>query len=66
MKKAYKEIIKVKPGLTGPWQVNGRSEISLEERLGMDVEYVNRCSLSVDIKYFFRTFTKLFQKKGAM
>lgn len=66
MGKAYKDIIKVKPGLTGPWQVNGRSEISLEERMKMDVEYANNYSLSKDIKYFFGTFSKLFQKEGAI
>lgn len=66
MKKAYKEIIKVKPGLTGPWQVNGRSEISLEERMKMDIEYVNNYSLLKDIRYFLGTFTKLFQKEGAI
>lgn len=66
MKKAYKEITKVKPGLTGPWQVNGRSEISLEERMKMDIEYVENCSFKNDINYFLRTFTKLFQKEGAI
>lgn len=66
MKKAYKEITKVKPGLTGPWQVNGRSEISLEERMKMDIEYVENCSLKNDINYFLRTFTKLFKKEGAI
>ena len=66
MKKAYKEIIKVKPGLTGPWQVNGRSEIKLEERLDIDIDYVNNCSMMNDVKYFFRTFTKLFKKEGAI
>jgi len=66
MKKAYKEIIKVKPGLTGPWQVNGRSEIDLEERLEIDVEYVKNCSMINDIKYFIKTFMKLFKDEGAV
>ena len=66
MKKAYKEIIKVKPGLTGPWQVNGRSEIDLEERLQIDIEYVNNCSMISDLKYFLKTFLKLFLRKGAV
>ena len=66
MGKAYKEIIKVKPGLTGPWQVNGRSEISLEERLELDIEYANNPALIKDIKYFIKTFFKLFQKEGAI
>ena len=66
MKKAYREIIKVKPGLTGPWQVNGRSEIDLEERLEIDIDYVNSCSTINDIKYFLKTFIKLFKKEGAI
>lgn len=66
MGKAYKEIIKVKPGLTGPWQINGRSEISLEERLKLDIEYTKTCSLRGDIIYFIKTFSKLFQKEGAI
>jgi len=66
MKKAYKEIIKVKPGLTGPWQVNGRSEIELEERLEIDIEYVKNCSMLSDIKYFLKTIIKLFKKEGAV
>ena len=66
MGKAYKEIIKVKPGLTGPWQVAGRSEISLNERLKMDVEYVENENIKNDAKYFLGTFTKIFSKKGAI
>lgn len=66
MGKAYKNIIKVKPGLTGPWQVNGRSEISLDERLNLDIEYAKNPALIKDIKYFVKTFSKLFQKEGAI
>lgn len=68
MGKAYKEIIKTKPGLTGPWQVNGRSEISLEDRLQMDVEYIKTESLKIDIKYLLKTVTKILKSdnEGAM
>lgn len=68
MKKAYKEIIKVKPGLTGPWQVNGRSEISLEERMKMDIEYLQKESLVNDAKYLFKTVFKILKRdnEGAM
>ena len=68
MKKAYKEIIKVKPGLTGPWQVNGRSEISLEERMQMDVEYIQDENLINDTKYLFKTAFKILKRdnEGAM
>jgi len=68
MGKAYKEIIKVKPGLTGPWQVNGRSEISLEDRMKMDIEYIETEGLKNDIKYLFKTVTKILKSdnEGAM
>lgn len=67
MGKAYKEIIKVKPGLTGPWQVNGRSEVSLEDRLQMDVEYIKTENMINDIKYLFKTVLKIFKSdEGAI
>lgn len=67
MGKAYKEITKTKPGLTGPWQVNGRSEISLKERMKMDIEYMQNESLISDIKFIFKTVLKIFKSdKGAI
>ena len=67
MGKAYKQIIKIKPGLTGPWQVNGRSEVSLEDRLQMDVEYIKTENMINDIKYLFKTVLKVFKSdEGAM
>lgn len=67
MKKAYKEIIKVKPGLTGPWQVNGRSELSLEERMEMDIEYIETESAWSDIKFVLKTILKIFKSdEGAI
>lgn len=66
MGKAYKELIKVKPGLTGPWQVNGRSETSIEERIQMEQYYVNNMSLRLDLEIFFKTIISLIKKEGAM
>ena len=67
MGKTYKEIIKTKPGLTGPWQVNGRSEISLKERMKMDIEYMKNESLISDMKFVFKTVINIFKKdKGAV
>ena len=67
MGKAYKEIIKTKPGLTGPWQVNGRSEISLKERMKMDIEYMQNESLISDMKFVLKTVTNIFKSdKGAV
>lgn len=52
----YEEIIKTKPGLTGYWQVNGRSNTSFEDRLKLESYYSNHMSLILDIKIFFKTF----------
>lgn len=56
MGKYFDEIVKTKPGLTGYWQVNGRSDVSFETRLKLEKYYSNNCSLIMDIKIFFKTF----------
>ena len=66
MGKGYNEIIKVKPGLTGPWQTAGRSSVSFEDRVAMDTEYVKTYSLIKDAKFLFKTFTKLLKNQDAM
>jgi len=62
---SYNEIIKVKPGLTGLWQVNGRSDTTFEERTTIDKDYVQRRGMILDTKIFIRTFLKVFGKEGA-
>lgn len=61
----YEDIIKTKPGLTGYWQVNGRSETTFEERLDLESYYSNNASLKLDIKIFFKTFKVVLFKIGA-
>ena len=65
MGKAYDEIIKVKPGLTGLWQVNGRAETTFSDRCKIDMEYIKKRSLLLDFKIFVKTFLKVFLKEGA-
>ncbi len=62
----YSSIIKVKPGITGPWQIRGRSKITFEDRLKLDLEYVNKCSIRNDIKILWNTFAKVLKKDGAL
>lgn len=64
MGEKYYEIIKVKPGLTGYWQVNGRSDVDFEERLEMDVAYIKDRSLWLDFKILLKTILKVFGKRG--
>lgn len=49
----------VRPGLTGWAQINGRDEISIEDKVALDGEYVKRRSVAFDLKCFAGTFSKL-------
>lgn len=62
----YDFIVQMKPGLTGPWQTAGRSNLKFEDRLKLDEKYYKEKSLGKDIKTLFRTLTKIIQKEGAM
>jgi len=62
----YAEIIKVKPGITGPWQTNGRNDVSFEHRLEMDMFYVFNRSLKLDIKIIFKTFYAVIRRHGVV
>jgi lipopolysaccharide/colanic/teichoic acid biosynthesis glycosyltransferase len=62
----HKELLlTVKPGLTGYWQVNGRQEVNYEERVGMDLHYINNWSLAMDLKILFKTPYAVLKRKGA-
>ena len=61
----YNDILKTKPGLTGYWQVSGRSDTTFEERLILEKYYSNHNSLRLDIKIFFKTFSVVLLKKGS-
>ena len=62
----YDYIIKVKPGLTGPWQIAGRNNLTFEDRLKLDEEYASRCGNKRDIKIILKTFKKVCGKDGAI
>ena len=61
----YDTILKTKPGLTGYWQVNGRSNTTFEERLKLEEYYSNHASLKMDIKILFKTVYVVLFHKGA-
>lgn len=56
-------VAHLKPGLTGWAQINGRDEISLEEKVALEKEYLEKKSFAFDVKIFFMTFTSAFFKK---
>ena len=56
---------RVKPGLTGLWQISGRSALSYEERVALDCEYVGRWSLGEDVRILSKTFSSVVNQDGA-
>jgi O-antigen biosynthesis protein WbqP len=57
-------ISKLKPGITGWAQINGRDEISIEEKVAFEKEYLKRKSFFFDIYIIFKTFTNVLFSKG--
>ena len=55
----------VKPGMTGLWQVNGRSDLSWDESVRFDLYYVENWSIALDMLILWRTFAAVFGKDGA-
>lgn len=60
-----KMILRVKPGLTGLWQVNGRNDVSYEERINIDLYYIHNWSMGLDFKIILKTFPSVIFGRGA-
>jgi len=65
-KKLVKKVLSVKPGVTGQWQVSGRSEINFDKRIQMDADYASRCSLLYDLFILAKTPLVMILGKGAV
>lgn len=65
MKNYYNYVISCKPGITGLWQVSGRSDVSFTERLKLDKKYSKEKGLFYDFKILCKTFIVVFKRKGA-
>ena len=55
----------MKPGLTGLWQISGRSELPWDEAVRLDLHYVENWSLALDFLICWRTFAAVVRRKGA-
>ena len=63
----HKVRLSMKPGLTGMWQVSGRSEITdFEEAVKLDTKYISEWSFMLDIKILFKTVLVVLGQKGSM
>lgn len=65
-RESVKVVLSVRPGVTGYWQVSGRSEINFDKRIEMDAEYVKKRSIVYDIKLIFKTPGAMVSGKGAL
>jgi diguanylate cyclase (GGDEF)-like protein len=61
----FRRVLEVKPGITGLWQVKGRSSTTFNEMVRLDIAYVNNFSLWLDLKILFKTIWVVFTGNGA-
>lgn len=59
------DLLAVMPGLTGLWQVSGRSDTSYDDRVKLDMHYVHNWSIRLDIQILFKTFPAVMKGEGA-
>nr|MDA3792749.1 sugar transferase [Elusimicrobiota bacterium] len=60
-----KRRLSILPGVTGLWQVSGRSDLSFEEMIQLDIYYLENWTLGFDLKILLRTIPVVILKKGA-
>lgn len=60
------ERLDVTPGLTGLWQIVGRGSTEFDQRLRLDIAYINKRCLSLDFEILLRTFLTVLQQRGAV
>ena len=60
-----KKRLRIKPGITGLWQVSGRAALSFEEMIDLDIYYLENWSLGLDLKILLKTFPATFAREGA-
>jgi len=61
----HTERLEVKPGITGLWQVSGRSDVDFDDRLRLDIDYIRQRSFWFDLKLLYRTAVAVLARKGA-
>jgi lipopolysaccharide/colanic/teichoic acid biosynthesis glycosyltransferase len=61
----HRERLAALPGITGLWQVNGRCQVSFDDMIDMDIEYVRNRSLRLDVKILLLTIPAVLSGRGA-
>ena len=65
MEEAHKGRLEAVPGMTGYWQISGRSNLSFEDMVRLDLYYIENWSLSFDVKIILRTLGAVLRREGA-
>lgn len=65
LKEKAEKILSVKPGITGIWQTSGRNLLTMDERLKLEEEYIDRRSFSFDLWIIIKTIPEMIFPKGA-
>ena len=65
MGEAHRKRLAAVPGMTGYWQISGRSNLSFEEMVRLDLYYIENWSLSFDVRIIFRTLSAVLSREGA-
>lgn len=60
-----RRVLSAKPGITGLWQVEGRSRVTFDEMVRMDLRYIRDCSLGLDLKILLKTIKVVLRCEGA-
>jgi exopolysaccharide biosynthesis polyprenyl glycosylphosphotransferase len=60
-----RRILQIRPGITGLWQVEGRSTTSFDEMVRLDLRYIRQCSLWLDLKILLKTLAVVIRRDGA-
>ena len=60
-----RRILEIRPGITGLWQVEGRSKTSFDDMVRLDLQYLRNSSLTLDVKILLKTFVVVLKRDGA-
>ncbi|HYF94942.1 MAG TPA: sugar transferase [Symbiobacteriaceae bacterium] len=64
-RETQRDLLSVRPGMTGLWQVEGRSEIAYPQRADLELRYVRECSPTLDIRILIQTVSVVTKRRGA-
>jgi lipopolysaccharide/colanic/teichoic acid biosynthesis glycosyltransferase len=62
----HRRRVSVRPGVTCLWQIGGRSNITFEKWMELDIQYIDQWSLMYDLKILFLTIPKVLKGSGAL